>query len=152
MRAPVGWVFPLGFHAPPETACCVLEEESVSPRVDTPSRRLLGIIREFISREPAKAVANAFGVGLLFNLLPGLATKGAFIALEILSSFVPLCSLSESPRLWSCAVRFRLSTPQVQPPAAKPAHRDGHADPWPSVVRVGLGPMASLRPNAEAKS
>ncbi len=34
------------------------------------ARRVLGEMKEFASREPAMAVAAAFGVGLLINLLP----------------------------------------------------------------------------------
>lgn len=37
---------------------------------------MLSDIKDFASREPAKAVAAAFGVGLLLNLLPTRAVVG----------------------------------------------------------------------------
>lgn len=40
------------------------------------ARRLLGEMKEFATREPGKAVAAAFGLGLLINLLPTRAVVG----------------------------------------------------------------------------
>jgi hypothetical protein len=44
------------------------------------TQRLLSQVREFAFKEPTKAVAAAFGVGLLINLLPTRVLAGAAAA------------------------------------------------------------------------
>jgi hypothetical protein len=48
--------------------------------VELSAQRLLGELREFAFKEPTKAVAVAFGVGLLINLLPTRVLAGGAAA------------------------------------------------------------------------
>lgn len=53
-----------------------MKHEPSTPNVEFSVRQMLGDIKEFACREPVKAVAAAFGTGLLINLLPTRAVIG----------------------------------------------------------------------------
>lgn len=56
--------------------------ENTAP-ADTPARRLLHQAEEFTRREPAKALATAFGAGLLLNVVPPRVILGAVTAVAV---------------------------------------------------------------------
>lgn len=55
------------------------EDKPIRP-VEASIRGLLGEARDFARREPATAVAAAFGLGLIINLLPSRVLAGAAAA------------------------------------------------------------------------
>jgi hypothetical protein len=73
-------------------------------------RHTLDEIEEFAFREPAKAAAAAFGVGLLLKLLPGRALLGAAAAVGVTFMRPALLSLGVYK-----AVKFCCQNSKTQP-------------------------------------
>ena len=58
----------------------MINDEPPAQPVEASFRRLLEDIKSFARREPTQAVAAAFGIGLLINLLPARAVSGTAAA------------------------------------------------------------------------
>jgi len=86
----------------------VMNDEQSTNAGEAPAPSLLHSAEEFARRDPAKAMAAAFGVGLLLNLVPPRVIVGtvtavavpfmrpALIALGLLKAF-ELCSKDDKP-------------------------------------------------------
>ncbi len=79
-----------------------MNNDQLTPSGELFFRRLLGDIKEFACREPAKAAAAAFGVGLLINLLPTRAVVATTAAVGALLIRPVLLSLGATKAMELC--------------------------------------------------
>lgn len=71
---------------------------------------MLGDIKEFARREPAKAVAAAFGTGLLINMLPTRAVIGTVTAVGVMFMRPVLLSLGVTKVMELCCQKITTPT------------------------------------------
>ena len=79
-----------------------MNHDQPTQRVDSSLRRVLVEIREFAGKAPAKAVAAAFGLGLLINLLPTRAVIGTVTVMGAVLMRPILLSLGVSKAMELC--------------------------------------------------
>lgn len=77
------------------------------PSVRFRVRRTLDELKEFAFREPAKAAAAAFGVGLLLKLLPSRALVGTAAAVGVTFMRPALLSLGVFKAVEFCCQNFK---------------------------------------------
>lgn len=79
-----------------------MNDDPLTPPIESSVRHMLGDIKEFARREPAKAVAAAFGTGLLINMLPTRALVGTVTAVGVMFMRPVLLSLGVTKVMELC--------------------------------------------------